>query len=414
VTARGAGVAAMGRRVSWGLVDQVLSSTTNFALTVLVARAAASGEFGAFAVVMATYLVMTGLGQGLAGQPFAARHSASGEWSVRDAVAGATGSALGLGAVLGAGCLLVAVAVRGSLGAQLAVLGAALPGLLLQDAWRFVFVALGNPVRAAANDALWAAVQGAGIVALLVSGNATPVSLLVVWAAGGFAGAAAGCVQAGLLPSARFARAWVRTERAVAGGFMTQALVIRGAAQLLTTAIAVIAGLGAAGAVRGAQVLFSPLTLMYQGLLLAAVPEGVRTLRSPAGAFARFTQLVSVAATVPAVAWGLITLVVPDPVGEQLLGATWSAARPVLPAIAVQTTAIAVSLGAQVGLRALGASGRSLQVDAVQAVLLLGAGAAGAALAGGLGAAIGIGAATAAGAAAWWLALLTTGRGRDR
>ena len=405
--ARGAGVAAVGRRISWGLVDQVLSSATNFALTVFVARAAAGADFGAFAIVIATYLVMVGLGQGLVGQPFAAHHSASPEWSVRDAVAGATGSALGLGIVLGAGCVAVGAAAGGSLGEQLLVMGIALPGLLLQDAWRFVFVALGRPERAVWNDGLWAAVQGAGFAVLLASGNATPIALVTAWAIGGCAGAAAGCVQAGLLPSARFARAWVGAERTVAGGFMAQALVIRGAAQLLTTAIALIAGLTAAGAVRGAQVVFSPLTLMYQGLLLAAVPEGVRTLGPTAGAFSRFTRAVSVAATAPAVAWGLMALVVPDRLGREVLGATWPAARPLLPAIAIQTAAIAVSLGAQVGLRALGAAGRCLRVDSALAALLLGAGAVGARVDGSLGAAVGIAAATATGVVVWWIALAT-------
>jgi hypothetical protein len=407
VNAGGAGVVAVGRRISWGLVDQVLSSATNFALTVFVARAAAGADFGAFAIVIATYLVAAGLGQGLAGQPFAARHSAAAEGSIGGAVAGATGAALLLGVVLGIGCVAAGAGAHGALGAQLVVLGLAVPGLLLQDAWRFVFVALGRPARAAANDALWAAVQGAGFAALVVTGHATPIALVATWAIAGCVAAAAGCAQASQLPSLRAARGWVRSERGVAGGFMAQALVIRGAAQLLTTAIALIAGLGAAGAVRGAQVVFSPLTLMYQGLLLAAVPESVRALRSSASAFSRFTRLTAVAATAPAIAWCLFALLAPDRLGRELLGATWQGARPLLPLLAIQVTAIAVSLGAQVGLRALGASGRCLRVDAALAALLLGAGAVGARLDASMGAAIGIAAATAVGAAVWWLALET-------
>jgi O-antigen/teichoic acid export membrane protein len=399
----------VGRRLSWGLVDQVLSSATNFALTVFVARAAFGADFGAFAIVLTTYLLAAGVGQGVVSQPFAARYSAAAEPGARAAVAAATGAALAVGAVLGAACLAASIFTPGPLAGQLLVLGISMPGLLLQDAWRFIFVALGRPERAAVNDGAWALVQAAAFALLLSTGHGSPIALLIAWGLAAAAGAVLGCVQARGAPSPLSALAWARAERGVASGFVAQAVVIRGAGQLLYTFIALVAGLGASGTVRGAQVLFGPLTLMYQGLLLAAVPESVRKLRSSPAAFARFTRWVSVAATLTAVGWSAIVLTLPGWLGSQALGATWDGARPLLPAVAVQIVAVGISIGPQVGLRAKGAAGRCLRIDAVQALLLLAAGVAGARLQGGYGAAVGIAAATAAAAVVWWLGLETAG-----
>src|SRR5262249_48955903 len=116
----------LGRRISWGLVDQVLSSATNFALTVFVARVATGADLGAFAIVLATYLVMTGLGQGLVAQPFAARHSTAAWPGDPRTVAGAAGAALALGAGLGLATAAAGLLAGGRPGAQLVVLGAAL------------------------------------------------------------------------------------------------------------------------------------------------------------------------------------------------------------------------------------------------------------------------------------------------
>ena len=45
------------RRAGWGVADQALSSLTNFAVGVFVARQLGPTEFGAFSLAFATYLL---------------------------------------------------------------------------------------------------------------------------------------------------------------------------------------------------------------------------------------------------------------------------------------------------------------------------------------------------------------------
>ena len=59
-------------------------------------------------------------------------------------------TALALGAVAGVVSLVVGLALGGGVGRALVALGVVLPGLLVQDAWRYVFFAAGRPAAASA------------------------------------------------------------------------------------------------------------------------------------------------------------------------------------------------------------------------------------------------------------------------
>ena len=48
------------RRLGWGLADQSLSSLTNFALAVLVARQVSTAGLGAFGLAFTTYTITLG------------------------------------------------------------------------------------------------------------------------------------------------------------------------------------------------------------------------------------------------------------------------------------------------------------------------------------------------------------------
>ena len=132
-------------RASWGLADQALSSLTNFALSLLVAREVGIDQLGVFSLVFATYLLALGVSRSLNSDALAVRYSAAGEPAWREGAAAAAGAAVGLGLAAGLACALAGLVADGLLGDALVVLGLGLPGLLLQDVWRFAFVA--RPVR---------------------------------------------------------------------------------------------------------------------------------------------------------------------------------------------------------------------------------------------------------------------------
>ena len=63
------------RRLSWGVADQALSSLTNFAVAILVARSLGTEELGAFSIAFATYLIAVNASRGLATDPLVVRYS---------------------------------------------------------------------------------------------------------------------------------------------------------------------------------------------------------------------------------------------------------------------------------------------------------------------------------------------------
>ena len=401
------------RRAVWAFADQGLSSLTNFACSIFAARSATLDEFGGFALAISVYFLVSGLGQAVAGQPLVVRYSGVDRSGRRTAGRRATGTALLVG--LGAGIVAALVgmlSVGRGVGPPLVALGVLLPGLLLQDAWRFHFVSDGRPDRAVVNDGAWAVMQAFGFALLIHAGLDNPTTLLEVWGASAGLAAIVGCAQSGIIPSPRAAFSWLRDHRDLITPYSGELVVTRGSYPLALVFISAIVSLSAVGAVRAVQLLFAPVNLAYQGALFAAVPEGVRLL---AVAPQRFMRYVSATTTITVAGVGIWTLAVaalPDNVGHGFLGATWTAARPLLWTTAAYNIAISVGMGPQVGLRALGAARLSLGVQFVQASMAVVGAVMGALRAGAFGAMVGLAVGTSLGALVWWAVIVRERRRR--
>ena len=122
------------RRLGWGLADQALSSMTNFALAILVARSVSTAALGAFGLAFTTYTIKLGATRALCQEPLTVRYSATDEPEWRDGTAAATGVALVLGVLAGIVCVGAAFLFSGALRPSLIVLGIGMPGLIVQDA----------------------------------------------------------------------------------------------------------------------------------------------------------------------------------------------------------------------------------------------------------------------------------------
>ena len=101
-------------RVFWTFADQALSSLTNAALALVVAKAVTRDEFGAFSLALVTFSFVVGLGRSAIGDPFVVRFTDAEPATRRRATAQATGAALVFGAgaaLLCAGAAMIAVAL---------------------------------------------------------------------------------------------------------------------------------------------------------------------------------------------------------------------------------------------------------------------------------------------------------------
>jgi O-antigen/teichoic acid export membrane protein len=354
-------VAGAVRRAGWGLLDQVLSSATNFGLTFFVAASVAVAEFGAFSLAYVVYGVALGLSSGLASAPLVVRFSAAAPAEVREAERSSVSAALVTGLLGGAACLVAGLVLDGALRSTLLALAPLLPGLLVQDAWRFAFVARGEPARAAGNDLLWLVLQVGGVVVLLALDAVSAPAMVLVWGGAATVAALVACVQARARPTLAGARSWLREQRDLGARYALEHVAMRSGPWLAVGAVGVVAGLSAVAALHGMLLLvLGPLNLLFLAASFVAVPEGVRLFRQDPERLPRAAGLSSLVVTALAAGWCGVLVIGGDRVGGLLLGETWGLAEPLLPVFVLLALARAASLGPGQGLRAVGDARRTL------------------------------------------------------
>lgn len=395
----------MAGRLSWGLADQAVSSMTNFAVGIFVARSLGVTAFGVFSLAWVTYGVVLNVSRGLGTDPLMVRYSGvpTGEW--RAGVSRASGTAFAVGAAGGAVSVLFGLVVDGAIGDAFVALGIVLPALLLQDAWRFAFFAAGAGKRAFLNDVVWAV---ALVPALLLAANdGTVVAFVLAWGLSGAVAAAFGTLQAGMVPGVGQVREWLVAQRDLGPRYLVENVSNSGGSQLRMYGLGAIVGLAGVGTVRGAELLMGPFLAILMGLSLVTVAEAARVLRRTPERLRRFCLLLGGGQAGAALLWGLALLLMPDRFGEAVLGDVWTAASALIVPAALGVMGASMCSGAAAGLRALGAAKRSMSAQLVSSAAYLGLGLGGAVLGGALGSAWGVALATWMGAAVWWWLLST-------
>ncbi|MBN0048891.1 hypothetical protein JS756_33370 [Streptomyces actuosus] len=397
-------------RLSWGLADQAASSMTNFAVGIYVARSLGLAAFGVFSLAWVTYGVVLSVSRGLATDPLVVRFSGVSDASWRGAVARSSGTALGVGAAIGAACLVAGAALGGGVGAAFACLGVMLPGLLLQDAWRYSFFAAGTGRKAFVNDLVW----GVALVpAMVVAARVGSVPAFVLaWGASAAVAAVYGCFQSGIRPRTTGAGEWLRAHRDLGSRYLVENVSTSGAGQLRAYGLGAIVGVGAVGAVRGAELLLGPFLAVLMGLSLVTVAEAARVLRRAPHRLGPFCLLLGGGQAVAALLWGAALLLMPDHAGELVLGDVWHSASQLIVPATLGVAGAGLGTGAAAGLRALAAARRSLRSQLFASACYVVGGLGGAVVAGTVGSAWGVAAATVSGSAVWWLQLRSALRER--
>ena len=396
---------AVGMRAGWGLADQMVSSLTNAGLSIMIARAVDADSFGAFGVAFAVFSFTLGASRAIVSDPLVIRYSSADAGALRAAVSRATGLVLVFGAAVGAAVFAASTALGGTVAVSLRALALVLPGLLLQDSWRYAFLARGRPRAALVNDLVWGVTQFA-LIGLLVTARAQTVSLLVLaWGGAGLAGAAFGLAQAKVLPRPGRALAWLREHRDLAPLLVLEYTITLGVFNAALFMIGVLSGLSDVGAIRAAQVLLGPIQVLFLGAAAITVPEFSRRTDRNSAVLTRDAAVVSGVLACAATAWLLVLLLLPDSVGIAVLGDSWPGARRTLPYVGLMLISIGSNAGPYLMLRALGAGRRVLQASALQAPLTLVFGVTGAVVASAPGAAAGFAVAHWFGTGLWWISL---------
>lgn len=391
------------RRLGWGVADQGISSLSNFALGLFVARTYGAGGFGAFTLAFVTYSVVLNASRGLGTDPLLVRHSGPADEVWRRATGAASGTALTVGVVGGALCVAAGLLLPHGIGGGFLVLGLGLPGLMVQDSFRFAFFACGRGRTAFTNDLVWTILLVATLAVLVVTGTGTPEICLLVFGATASAAAVVGALQARVVPRPLRIRSWLRTHRSLSFRYLCENVSFSLASQIRSFVLGGVVGLAAVGYVRSSEILMGPFLVLLMGLSQVAVPEASRALAGGPARLRAFCLRLGALQAGAALLWGVILLTVfPLGPGPALLGAIWGPTSHLIPPITLTVCATSFMTAANAGLRAMGTSRRSLKAQLITATVYVSLGSLGAVVGGAAGTSWGVTVAQTVGALVSW------------
>jgi O-antigen/teichoic acid export membrane protein len=349
-------------RLSWGIADQAMSSLTNFLLSIIVARSLGAEQFGAFSLAYVTYGLAINASRGLSIEPLLIRFSGTIPPTWRRATAHCTGTALLVGLVTGCFALGAGRAVGGTTGLAFVGLGLTLPGLMLQDSWRYAFFALGQGHHAFLNDTVWAVVLVPALAALKLTGHANVFWYVLAWGAAANVAAAVAPLQARVVPNLLGAAEWLSRHRDLGPRYLLENTGGNLSTTVRSYSVSYILGLAAVGYMQAANTLMGPFTIILAGVSLITLPEAAKLMRRSPRHLPIFCAAAGSGLMVLAAIWGAVLLVaLPRGLGPLMLGRLWKPTYPlVLPATLTIMNSCLTS-GALLGLHALGAARLSLR-----------------------------------------------------
>jgi O-antigen/teichoic acid export membrane protein len=392
-----------GRRLSWGVADQGMSSLSNFAVNIYIARTLGAVQYGAFALAYVTYGFALNASRGLATDPLLVRFSGTDIPTWRRAITRCTGTAFTVGLTTGAIILTVAALLSGTTRMAFLALGLTLPGLTLQDSWRYSFFALGRGGQAFLNDTVWLVVLIPILVLLRKTGHANVFWFVFAWGTAAAVAAVIGHLQARTAPRLSGAWEWLYRHRDLGLRYMAEGTAGSAGALLFNYGVGVILYLAAVGYVQAANTLMGPFMVVYFGMGLVALPEAARILRRSPRRLPLFCLLLGGGLAILALAWGVILLVaLPRGLGHLILGNIWKPTYPLVLPATILVIGSCLRTGAATGLHALGDARRSLRVMLIVMTASVVLGIAGAAAGGAVWAMTGFAAGTWVGVFITW------------
>jgi O-antigen/teichoic acid export membrane protein len=360
------------RLLSWGVADQAASSITNFAVNIYIARELGAIQYGAFSLAYVTYSFALNASRGLATDPLLVRFSYAELPAWRRAVASCTGTAVNVGLLCGTLVLCAAMLLSGSTRGAFLALGLTLPGLMLQDSWRFAFFALGRGSQAFLNDCVWVVALAPALLALRATGHSTVFWYVFAWGAAGTVAAVVGPLQARVIPRLQDAWGWLLAQRDLGLRYFAEGTTNSAATQLRNYGIGFALGLAALGYVQAASTLMGPFMVVITGAGLIILPEATRIWRDTPRRIMPYCMIISVSFTVLAAVWGVVLLVaLPRGLGQDLLGAIWKPSYPLVLVTTLSVMGICATAGAGTGLHATGSAKRSLRAAVITSVLFM-------------------------------------------
>ncbi|MDQ2650310.1 MAG: hypothetical protein M3Z03_12250 [Actinomycetota bacterium] len=309
-----------------------------------------------------------GVSRALVGEPLLVRPYES-EERPGEAIGTAAVLGVGVGAVLGVAGLITA-AWNQELGFALGVLAACTPLLVLQDLGRYLAFALQVPSRALILDLSWLVLQIVAVSVLALTDTATLVWFIAAWAG---AGAVSGGILIWEYRKARIRPTlnWLKETWPFSWRYTISFAARQGAVLLASSTLAGVLGSRSLGALRGSLLLYGPLVQIQAASIAAGVSEVARIDRTSPDLRRHVVRTTSITTGIAA-ANLVVLLLLPDRLGELVLGDTWEGAQRLLLPAGLQMVAVGLISGVRSALLGLGATREALRVDIATAAAMFG------------------------------------------
>jgi len=383
------------------MLDQVLASASNFVVIVIVARSLSAGGFGSFSVAFEVYILTVFIIRGLASDPLSTAHASDAPEQLRQAVSSAAVTTVVATCCLGLVVAGISFVVGDQLAPVLLALAIGLPGLALQDYFRYALIVQGNARAAFFNDLTWGLFQ-LPLLWVAISQESGATGLLAAWAVAGNAAAVLGLLQtrSGLGRLSQV-RPWLRRHRKLWPYFLLDNVIFQASNLVLVVVISVAAGLAQVAGFRAAMTVYAPLAIVGRGIVGVSVPLLARRSHDPR-AVKRSALVIAWLLGPMALAWATVTLFIPDHVGRAFLGDSWEIAEPLVFLAGITSAVGMFTVGTSVGLRALGAGREGLNARIVVSTLGLGCAAVGGLIDGAYGVFMALALSAPFQVATWW------------
>lgn len=342
-----------GKDAAVGSVAQLVSSGGSFLLSLAAARTLSIDSFGVFAMVFAAITIVIGAVRALTAELYLFRYSGTGE---------DVGPVFGGGLVVGA--VLAVIAVLGGLSIGIAgdstnavlwwLAAGVMLGALLQDQARFLLIGVRRAQYAVAGEILAVAIIVIGFFLTWSAGIEAMWAVLLIWLLSAIPAVAMGMVQLGIA-GPRSSIHWLKRHASEGRTYLADFLLTNGVTNGVIFIVAAVGGAAASAALRGAQVLLTPILLVTRGGAVGFAPEFKRlAARGDRRALIGLSAWFTVATTLMVVATVVIVTAVPAGWLEIALGESAAASAAVLPACALAVGLAGTAMAPALALRASG------------------------------------------------------------
>lgn len=338
------------------MIDQALSSAGNFAFALFALRNFDLDIFGAVSYGLLLYTLLLAVQRNILSEPFLVRATAGPAGFLATSVAqGAVPAVVGV----------LALPLQGHV-STVALFGVVFPVLAHQDAARYVAFRAGRIWHAVASDGTWLVVVG-GLWVLPVGALSAQV-LVLVWASG----AGLGLIVHAFLDRNATRLSFADSRRcqqilwARGRSFLTDFAVERGMSHLVFLLLILFGGFSALGTFNGARTLLGPLNVVF----LALPPMRMTTLsrEHPGAGPVRRLAIDSAFLALTAALLGTVLFAIRPAWLGVIVGPNVTEVRQVLPAVTLFTIALALAIGAQLGMKVF-ATGRELVLTRLASVV---------------------------------------------